>query len=357
MSTPLVPLSRIAGQPGVTEALTALVLSGEPVPPLLLHGPSGTGKRTTAVALAAALVCRHPNGADACGSCTPCRRITDAAVATELREGATSQDNPVILPDAGLISIPKGKTRISVLQARDLVLSLGSRPFELSRRVYIIDPADLLHASAANSLLKALEEPPPFSALVLVTSAPWSLPITVRSRLRAFRFRPLPQATIEEILRREGVGMLEAEARASRSFGSLTRARDTDPQQERERLELFVGLLEKLARSARPAGLAVAASEDLAADPATARTSLELLIEVLRDAAAAAHGAPTLRLDEAQSQRLGPLAPRLLGFDFQRVQLVERLRREIVIFNRQPRLAVEGALLALAGQLQAKDIP
>lgn len=353
----IAPLSAIQGQDAPVRTLIALCQRGGAIPPLLLHGPEGVGKRTAVLAFAAALVCRKPDGADACGACVPCRRVADAAAVTELREGATAQDSPLVYPDIGFVSLPRGKTRISILQARDIALSLASRPFELSRRIYIVDPADMLNLAAANALLKVLEEPPPYGVLALVTTAPWSLPMTVRSRLTAVRFRPLPQATVEQILLAHGVAPEEGALRAAHSSGSLARAMSVDPEAEQKLIAAWVAVLERLAQGVRPAELAAAASADLASDADAAMAALDLLLTVLRDVAAGRAPAAPILLDREQVERLAPAAERLTGPFLDRARLVDRLRREIVIFNRNPRLAVEGAVLALAGVLRPQDLP
>ncbi len=351
------PLSAIQGQDAAIQALLALHRRGGPIPPLLLHGPDGVGKRTAALAFAAALVCRKPRGADACGACAPCRRVADASLVTDLREGATAQDSPLVYPDIGFVSVPRQKTRISVLQARDIALSLAARPFELARRIYIVEPADKLNPASANALLKVLEEPPSYGVLILVTAAPWSLPLTVRSRLTAVRFRPLPQATVEQLLLARGLAPDEAALRAAHAAGRLSRATNVDPEEERKLVAAWTGVLLRLAQGARAAELAAAAGAELGADPESAIAALDLLLTVLRDAAAGRAALAPVLLDESQADELAPLAEKWVGRLHDRPRLVDRLRREVEIFNRNPRLAIEGAVLAVAGVLRSEDFP
>ncbi len=353
-----VTLSKLLGQPSAVAALTALATQrDEPVPPLLFQGPEGVGKRTAALAFCAALVCQQPRGVDACGTCACCQRIVQAHEVTALRAGSSSGDSARHLPDAGFIGIPQGKTRVSILQARDIALSLTQQPYELSRRIYIVDPADSLTNAAANALLKVLEEPPLHAVLILIASAPWALPVTVRSRLTALRFRALPQEIVLTLLVAGGMNEADAAARAALSRGSVARALALDPMQERERLALWCEVLERLARGERAAAIAVGMSERVTGDPDAARAALEQLLDVLRDGVAAHTGNAPLVLTREQAARLAPLTPRLLGPAGDRAALVERLRAELVIFNRNPRLAVEGAVLALGGALHASDLP
>ncbi len=353
----LVPLSKIEGQTQALATLRGLIEAEELPPPLLFHGPEGCGKRTSALAFAAALVCRQRRGSDACACCSACQRVTQAGAVTALRAKASSQDSPMAYPDIGFVSLPQGKTRISILQSRDLCRSLMLRPFELSYRVYIIEPADRLTLSAANALLKVLEEPPSFGVILLVTAAPWSLPITIRSRMRAIRFVPLAEEIILRRLMAEGHPIEEARKRARWARGSLSRALELDAALREEEIGTWVSVLEQAGRGASPGALAVSAAEGFAGDATRAERSLELLEELLRDIAAAAQGSPPLMLSEDQLTRLAPCEQALLGAAGERIEVIDRLAREIRVFNRNPRLAIEGAVLALCGVIRREDLP
>lgn len=101
-------------------------------------------------------------------------------------------------------------------------------PVESERKVVVVHDADRLSANravAANALLKTIEEPPPRTVMVLVTSAPADLPETVRSRCQRIDLAPLSTATIEAALVAEGVPAAAARVAAVRSGGQLGRAR------------------------------------------------------------------------------------------------------------------------------------
>lgn len=355
MSHPVPSLGALRGQEPACRRLAALadLPAGEPVPPLLLHGPDGVGKRTAALAFAAALACTERGPGEApCGRCRGCARVSAAEGVTALREGASStREAPRVYPDVGIVSVPRGRSRISILQARDLILSARERPFELPRRIYVVEPADLLTPEAANSLLKILEEPPPTTALVLVTASPWSLPITVRSRLQAIRFRALPPRVIREILVERGVDPADAERRAALAGGSVGRALVLDPDTIAADRDSWIDLLARIAADpADAAAAAVAAGERWGGSTGQAREALSLLLALLRDLAALAEGAAVP--DPGTPSRLASLAgaaTRLLGPTFERAREVDTLRRELDTIHRNPRLALEGAVLLLAG--------
>ncbi len=95
----------------------------------------------------------------------------------------------------------QSKRSIGIAQIREMQHRLVTRPTLGSRRVIIIDPADDLEKSAANALLKSLEEPPEGSFFLLVSHRPGRLLPTIRSRCRMVRFSGLPFEQIDEVLR------------------------------------------------------------------------------------------------------------------------------------------------------------
>ena len=95
----------------------------------------------------------------------------------------------------------KRKRSIPIDEVRQLQRRLITRPTLGNRRVVIIDPADDLEKSAANALLKSLEEPPEGTFFLLVTHRLGRLLPTLRSRCRVLRFAPLGDDRIEAILR------------------------------------------------------------------------------------------------------------------------------------------------------------
>src|SRR5262249_54940287 len=116
----------------------------------LLTGPSGIGKSTLARELALALVCTPPARAAApCRTCMQCR----------LALAGNHPDVTVLARDAE-------RQVIRAEQIRDLEERIILLPYQAARSVYLIEDADLLHESAANALLKTLEEPPAHASLV-----------------------------------------------------------------------------------------------------------------------------------------------------------------------------------------------
>lgn len=92
---------------------------------------------------------------------------------------------------------------LKISQVRDLQRRLTTRPTLGRRRAVLIDPIDDMEASAANALLKSLEEPPAGTIFLLVSHNPARLLPTIRSRCRLLRFSPLDDATVERIVTNE----------------------------------------------------------------------------------------------------------------------------------------------------------
>ena len=95
------------------------------------------------------------------------------------------------------------KRNITVDQVRAMQQRLTPRPTLGSRRAIVIDPADDLEKSAANALLKSLEEPPVGTFFLLVVHRLGRLLPTIRSRCRLLQFPRLDAAEIDTILQRE----------------------------------------------------------------------------------------------------------------------------------------------------------
>ncbi|WP_156678745.1 AAA family ATPase [Sphingomonas profundi] len=92
---------------------------------------------------------------------------------------------------------------VTVEQVRGLQGLFATTPGLSSRRAVVIDAIDDLERSAANALLKNLEEPPADTIFLLVSHAPGRLLPTIRSRCRSLRFGPLDDADVAAIARRE----------------------------------------------------------------------------------------------------------------------------------------------------------
>lgn len=154
----------------------------------LFHGEAHIGKGLMALRLAQVLNCDRPADAgapDRCGPCRSCHQI----------EARTHPDFLLIEPERDLAN-----PQIKIDQVREIESQIIYRPLIGRFKIVVIDDADRLTLSAANALLKTLEEPPAHSVFILITSRPFALPATITSRCQCLRFVPPAQTQVEAAL-------------------------------------------------------------------------------------------------------------------------------------------------------------
>lgn len=163
----------------------------------LLQGPRGIGKATAAFAFARVL-----SGADGRqddpGDDATARFATDDPVFRQIAIGSLPTLIHVTRPP-----VERGsgyRTQITVEEVRRLGRFFHATSSGKGWRIAIIDPADDLNRSAANALLKLLEEPPARSLFLMVNHTPGRLLPTIRSRCRVARFEPLSDAELKAAL-------------------------------------------------------------------------------------------------------------------------------------------------------------
>lgn len=154
---------------------------------LLLTGAAGIGKRGFARALAQGLLCeKQPTPLMACGQCEACHWF----------EAGNHPDFRLLQPeiaetdDEAEPTDKKKKRDISIAQIRSLAEFINISSHRNGVKVVLLQPAEAMNVSAANALLKSLEEPPPLTHFVLVADRPSLLPATIRSRCQQLPLRP-----------------------------------------------------------------------------------------------------------------------------------------------------------------------
>ena len=218
------PFDEILGQDRVVRVLKAGLSSGKLHHAYLYYGPCGVGRFKTAGMLAKALLCQNPAGEhDPCGTCADCVRV-DAENHPDFRV-----ERPLDKGESDEWEVDPERGEIRIDQVREVEKWLIVRSFHGGWRVCVFDGAEKINRAAANALLKTLEEPPPKSLIVLISTTRTRLPATVQSRCQALYFPPLPKQEIERVLAGRAQGSRDELARvASLSEGSIGRALGLD---------------------------------------------------------------------------------------------------------------------------------
>ncbi|HEX3806477.1 MAG TPA: hypothetical protein VHV52_06825 [Gaiellaceae bacterium] len=346
--------ARFSEQPEAGRLLDAALREG-PAHAYLFHGPPGVGKREIA-----------------------------RTFAHELLE-TTREFHP------DLYELDALGEMIRIDAIRELRRDLHMRPFEASRRVYLVHRAHLMNEDAADALLKDLEEPPSYAVIVLIADDLGPLPETIRSRCQLVPFRRLSEKTIRALvdarapqlddaaqasLARAAAGRMDrlerlldpasvvrrdaliAQARAvyrdpefdaAAAAGALIANAQARADEARELEETRIHDLELPARDAetrvRRAARGAEREELLA--------QLEELEAWYRDLVAVAVGAGSaaIHLDKLALLEEDASRERLVGAE-RAAEAVREAWRALEEFNLAPQLAFEALFVRLAGELR-----
>lgn len=168
-------------QPQLVQRFQQIIAQEQLSHAYLFSGPLGSGEAKMAQWLAMRLLCPHVNAAGMpCGHCRICQQILQG-------------DHPDVLTLK-----PSGQT-IKVNDIRWLKSEVNKSGMESDRRIFIIEDADKMNSSAANSLLKVLEEPVSNVLILLLTHAKEKILPTIISRVQTILFKPLaPQRLLAQ---------------------------------------------------------------------------------------------------------------------------------------------------------------
>ena len=193
------------GNTPVKNRLSEMLDAGRITHSFLLSGPEGSGKRTLARLLAAALQCTGPGGKP-CRVCPQCRKVFSGSH-----------------PDVITVDDPSKKT-IPVEQIRGVCADVFVRPNEGNRKIYLFPHGEKLTPIDQNTLLKVLEEPPAYAVFLLLSPNPGLLLPTVRSRCVELHLSPLSESELLSVLRARFPGRAEEEYRRAAESGYLGQA-------------------------------------------------------------------------------------------------------------------------------------
>jgi len=232
----MLQLLDIVGQDAAVADLQRCLAAARLPHAMMFVGPAGVGRRTTAVALAAALLCERPaktpnNGrlpqlpqdfqlTQACGRCIDCKMMA----------AGTHGDFQMVYKELAKFH-PEPKVRERKMQELGidvirhfLIAPAGLSPTRGRGRVFVVRQADLMSIVAQNALLKTLEEPPDGTTIILICRRVDQMLPTTQSRCRPLRLGPLPRQFVVARLTESGVEPGEAEFWAAFTNGSVGRA-------------------------------------------------------------------------------------------------------------------------------------
>jgi DNA polymerase-3 subunit delta' len=177
----LTALEAIEGQPRAVALLRRALAADRVAHAYAFLGPAGSGRMTTALAFAQAILCREVReaGAAACGGCRACALVA----------ARQHPDLHVIVPTPPDKN-PRGPRAIRIDDLRELERRAALKPAMARTKVFILDDADRMTGESPQAFLKTLEEPPAQTVLVLVLSRARAVPATVLSRCQLVRFAP-----------------------------------------------------------------------------------------------------------------------------------------------------------------------
>jgi len=210
----------------------------------LFTGPPGSGRSNAAIAFAAALVCKEGG----CSKCTDCMStITGSHADVEL------------IKTEGL--------SIKIDEVRDLISRASWAPSVANWRVVVIEDADRLTESAANALLKVIEEPGLRTVWLLCAPSLTDVLPTIRSRCRHLSLRtPSTKAITNLLIERDAIDPKVAEFVARASGGHIGRARflatDLSAKQNRENILKLPFMLKDVASAFKAAQILVEAAKN-----------------------------------------------------------------------------------------------
>ncbi len=223
----------------------------------LFTGPPGSGRSNAAIAFAAALVCEKAG----CGSCSNCKSAL-----------AGTHGDVELIRTEGL--------SIKIDEIRELITRAAWAPSTGDYRVVVIEDADRLTESAANALLKAIEEPGAHTVWLLCAPTATDVLPTIRSRVRSLVLRTPSIESVAQLLIREGISQSMAEFAARAAGGHVGRARylakSPEARSRRESILKLALSVNDIASAYRSAGQLVDAAKNEAEEVAETRDEEEL---------------------------------------------------------------------------------
>ena len=223
----------------------------------LFTGPPGSGRSNAALAFAAALVCKTGG----CNDCTDCKTAVKGVHA-----------DVELVKTEGL--------SIKIDEVRELITRASWSPSVGNYRVVVVEDADRLTESAANALLKAIEEPGLRTVWLLCAPSATDVLPTIRSRTRSLVLRTPSTSAVAALLESESVTPAMANFAARASQGHIGRARhlanNSEARARREAILKISLLISDVSSAFKAAQVLVEAAKAEAEEEAERRDGAEM---------------------------------------------------------------------------------
>jgi DNA polymerase-3 subunit delta' len=257
----------IIGQETIKTQLIRTVNENRVSHAMLFAGPEGSGKLPMAIALAQYLNCKNKKEHDACGECPSCHKFAKLIhsdlhfVFPVVKEGSSNPVSDTFIKEwrefvntnsyfnlnQWFDKLGSGKQgMIYTQESGEIIRKLNLKSFEAEYKVMIIWHPELMHPSAANKLLKMIEEPPPKTIFILVSDNPGEILGTILSRTQQIRFPRLADTEVQSALTdREQIEKGIAQSVAKLANGNYIRALEIAGESEEQEffLEKFKNLM------------------------------------------------------------------------------------------------------------------
>lgn len=171
----------LIGNQRTKAAVENMLSTGKMPHAILIVGDSGYGKKTLARFLARAVLCEGKDRP--CGMCASCRLF-----------------DSFNHPDMNVITAESGKASISVTAVREIISQAAIVPERSDKKVFLIEDADMMTASAQNALLKVLEEPPGSVVFILTAISHTAVLETVASRCSVLTLSAVDEASAADYI-------------------------------------------------------------------------------------------------------------------------------------------------------------
>lgn len=216
--------AEVAGHASLKHKLAETILRDRVGHSQLFFGPEGNGALPIAMAFAQLLLCENPAEDDSCGVCTTCRQVAhfnypDLHFVYPVARTEKGSDKPVsdeyfqewsqllrkeqhfgLFRWLEQLGVENKQAQISVHESAAIMAKLSLKSYSGKNKILILWMPERLNASAANKLLKLLEEPPQGSIFILVSEDPEKLLTTITSRCQKVYVPKYERAVIENYL-------------------------------------------------------------------------------------------------------------------------------------------------------------